>query len=119
MTSLKNGVSLKDLQPQMVLAALVVMDYFRSKGIPNMVITSCNDSTHMKGSLHYEGKAIDFRTHDITLSNRAAWLTGTFLKDIKDALGAEFDCIVEDISGPNEHLHIEYQPKPVGQKLPS
>ena len=110
MMSLKSGVSLKDLQPQIILAMMVVKETFNDKGIKNFTITSCNDSQHMMGSLHYKGLAFDTRTHDIILSNRGVWLT-QIGNDIKNALGGEFDVVLEDIGGPNEHLHVEYDPK--------
>jgi hypothetical protein len=118
MISLKAGVSLKDLQPQIVLAMLIVKDLLNDKGLRSFTVTSCNDSTHMKGSLHYKGLAFDTRTHDITLSNRGIWLE-QLKSDIKNALGDEFDVILEDLNGPNEHIHTEYDPKPVAEKLPS
>lgn len=110
MILLKSGVSLRNLQPQVILAMMVVRDYFTDKGIKNFTVTSCNDGTHMKGSLHYEGRAFDTRTHDISLTNRTAWLE-QMRNDIKNALGNEFDVILEDVGGANEHLHIEFDPK--------
>lgn len=112
MISLKAGVSLKDLQPQTVLAMMVVSQCLFDKGLKNFTVTSCNDSTHMAGSLHYKGFAFDTRTHDITLANRSIWLE-QLQKDVKNLLGSEFDVILEDLGGPNEHLHTEYDPKPL------
>jgi hypothetical protein len=117
MISLKAGVSLKDLQPQIVLAMLIVNELLVAKGI-KFIITSCNDSTHMKGSLHYKGLAFDTRTHDITLLNRGGYLT-SLRDEIKVVLGDEFDVILEDLQGPNEHMHVEFDPKPIAEKLPS
>jgi hypothetical protein len=110
MMSLKPGVSLKGLQPQAVVAMMVVKECLNDKGLRTFTITSCNDSTHMMNSLHYKGLAFDVRTHDTILSNRGVWLEQLKI-EIKNFLGAEFDVVLEDIGGPNEHLHFEYDPK--------
>ena len=110
MMSLKAGVSLKDLQPQTVVAMMVVKELLNDKGLRTFTITSCNDSTHMMNSLHYKGLAFDVRTHDIILSNRGVWLT-QLKTELKNLLSAEFDVVLEDAGGPNEHLHVEYDPK--------
>lgn len=117
MIGLKSGVSLKGLQAQTTLAIFAVHELFMSKGI-KFVVTSCNDGVHMLGSLHYKGFAFDIRTHDITLLNRGTYLTG-LTKEVKDMLGVEFDVLLEDLGGPNEHMHVEFDPKPIAEKLPS
>jgi hypothetical protein len=101
---LKPGVKLTDLVPQMVLAARIiegVYDNYRCE----CVITSGNDSKHGANSLHYKGRALDFRTKNYAGDKRA-------LRDeIKEALGDDFDVILEDLGGVNEHIHTEYEPK--------
>jgi len=64
-----------------------------------MTITSGNDGKHMKGSLHYQDKAIDIRTKDMKYKN-ANWLM------IRKQLGHKFDVILKET-----HIHIEYDPK--------
>ncbi len=71
------------------------------------VITSGNDSVHKVGSLHGRDKAIDFRTK--TLPERADKFK--FRDTLRAIIGPDFDVILEDIGGPNEHLHVEYDPK--------
>ena len=101
---LKAGVKLTDLAPQMVLAAVIVERIYDSYRC-DCVITSANDSKHGKDSLHYRGRALDFRTKNYTGDKQA-------LRDeIKEALGADFDVILEDLGGDNEHIHVEYDPK--------
>ena len=70
------------------------------------IITSANDSTHSKRSLHYRGLALDFRTHNVPRDK----VTGLVLA-VKNALGSEFDVLLEDFKLPNEHLHIEHDPR--------
>jgi len=86
----------------MVLAAMIVRDAFAPT---ECVITSANDSTHSTLSLHYKGMALDFRTHDYP-GNKQALLT-----KIKTNLGQDFDVVLEALGEPNEHLHLELDPK--------
>ena len=102
----KHGVKLADLKPQMALGAVVVRDVYAALD-PNCscTMTSANDSKHGDGSLHYYGKALDFRTHDF--SGDKARLRA----EVKDALGPDFDVVLEGVGTPNEHLHVEWDPK--------
>lgn len=101
---LKPGVKLTDLQPQLALAALIVDACYRERGLP-CVITSANDSTHSANSWHYKGRALDFRTHYEALNGQEMAL----LAEVKEALGAEFDVVMEGVGTPQEHLHIEWE----------
>lgn len=72
----------------------------------DLVITSGNDGTHMKGSLHYLDRALDLRTKNFPTRD----LKFQFLAALKLRLGKGYDVIIEDLGGPNEHLHAEYDP---------
>ena len=101
---LKPGVKLSGLSPQIVLAAIIVNSLYEEKDT-ECVLTSCNDGTHKSDSFHYRGEAIDVRTKNYFGDKNQ-------LRDeIKLRLGADFDVILEDSGGENEHLHIEYDPK--------
>lgn len=63
--SLKQGVKLKDLSPQMVLATMTIWQVY-SMHLVDCVITSANDSSHMSNSKHYVGEALDFRTNTLS-----------------------------------------------------
>ena len=91
------------LQPQIVLAAVIVNDIYAAHET-ECVVTSCNDSVHKDDSLHYEGNAIDVRTKNYTGDKTA------LRNEIAFALGDEFDVILESLGEANEHLHIEYDP---------
>jgi hypothetical protein len=113
--SIKRGVRLKGLVPQMVLAHYVVGECFARHGLPAF-ITSVNDGTHSATSLHHgkAGKytdglcrAIDYRTKYPELDGREE----TFRSEVKAALGDDFDVVIEDIGTENEHLHVEWDPK--------
>lgn len=66
-----------------------------------LVITSGCEGSHMKGSLHYIGEALDFRTRDLTFAEQVLWRDRCVQE-----LGPDYDVVLE-----KDHLHIEYQPK--------
>jgi hypothetical protein len=103
--SFKPGVRLDDLVPQAAAALPVVAFVYQHQGALSCVITSVNDGTHGPNSLHAKGRAFDVRTKDYVGDK-------VFLRDkVKAALGDNFDVVLEDEGGPNEHLHVEYDPK--------
>ena len=101
---LKTGVKLKDLSPQMVLGANII-DRVYMEHSHNPTVTSCNDGKHSETSLHYSGNALDWRTKDFYGDKQA------LVYAIKDALGSNFDVVLEALGTDNEHIHTEYQPK--------
>ena len=100
MISMKPGVDLSLLQPQMALAtgilAIVYENYFC-----NLIITSGCEGTHSEGSLHYVGKALDYRTRNIPPGQ-----LDFLVEEAKAALGPQFDVVEE-----SDHLHVEFDPK--------
>lgn len=71
----------------------------------DMLVTSGNDSTHMAGSKHYSDNALDFRTKQLTSGEKHELIAA-----LTHRLGNDYDLILEDEGGPNEHLHVEYDP---------
>lgn len=102
---LKYGVKLTDLSPQMVLAAMVVAAVCDQFNVP-CCITSANDSRHSDRSLHYKGKALDFRTKYPELDGKEE----IFKSAVASRLGIEFDVVLEGVGTDNEHLHVEFDP---------
>lgn len=102
---IKHTVSLRDLTPQMALAYTIVAHEFHIRALA-CVITSGNDSKHGITSLHYNGRALDFRTKHVSRE-----VLITLVSDIRVALGPEFDVVLEGLGTDNEHLHVEYDPK--------
>ena len=98
-------IGLQNLQPQLVLA-LIIVDQVMQKAGQEALITSLNDARHSKTSLHYAGAAVDLRSK---------WFQypGEVLVACKDALGnnPDFDMIWESQGQPNEHFHLEFQQK--------
>jgi hypothetical protein len=90
----------------MVLATLVIDGIYNDLGV-ECVITSANDSRHSTASWHYKGRALDFRTHYEKMNE----LEQTLRDRVKEALGQDFDVVMEAVGTPNEHLHVEYDPK--------
>jgi len=103
---LKLGVRLEKLQPQTVLAMLVVNDVCWRWGV-ECVLTSVNDSKHMAKSWHYEGRAFDVRTKYPELDGREQ----EFRDEVARDLGPNYDVTIEAIGTEDEHLHVEYDPK--------
>ena len=100
MTRLKKSVSVYGLKPEILFAAIVARDVFAAYGY-EFVITSGSDGKHGRGSLHYQGLAIDIRTRHVEENMHQALKT-----EIADRLTDEFDVVLEET-----HIHIEYQRK--------
>jgi hypothetical protein len=93
---------------QAIIAAAVV-NAANVLGFSNSVIitvTSGNDSKHKKGSKHYEDKALDVRTKNLTSDEKHALLNA-----VRERLGPDYDVILEFEGRANEHAHIEYDPR--------
>ncbi len=109
---LKTGVRLAGLRPQMLVAWMVAKEEFARYGV-EFIVTSVNDSNHGYGSLHFSGGAFDARTKHIdNTDGLSAYDVKHRIWDaIRKNLGVEFDVLLEFVGRPNEHIHIEYQPK--------
>ena len=69
----------------------------------DVTITSANDSTHMVGSKHYAGEAIDVRSKNFptTRSKRE------FVAAVLSRLGPGYEMFLEGEGTANEHFHLE------------
>lgn len=106
MLALKRDVRLVGLSTQILLAVIVADRVYSELGYET-VITSLNDGEHKKGSLHYKGNAVDIRTKHLP----DAHTKFNMASRISNALGPQYDVILEHLDHENEHLHIEYDPK--------
>jgi len=88
-----------------VISAAVINAANELKLDVDMLMTSGNDSKHMKNSKHYTGEAGDYRSHHLTVEECRA-----LLKIIRRRLGKNYQVILESPMKANEHIHIEYDP---------
>ncbi len=109
-STLKTGVDLRILAPQWGLAYPIIQQCFISRGY-SCVVTSGNDGEHTpksgKTSLHYLGRALDFRTKHLPMSHKLP-----LRLQVQAALGEQWDVVLEHVGMDNEHLHVEFDPKP-------
>lgn len=106
---LKLSVRADHLQPQLVLGLMVADSIFRRYEV-ELVITSLNDGVHGSKSKHYEGAGGDLRTKHIVGPERKTTIEN-ILADMRDALGPDFDIVLEHFGEENEHIHMEWDPK--------
>lgn len=109
---LKKGVQVRkgdiSVNIRVVDAMLQVAVLYERLGITGLraYITSILDGRHMKGSLHYDGKAFDIRTWNKEMNGQMTDKEKRVLaRMVQDLLGDDFDVVVE-----KTHIHIEYQP---------
>ncbi len=74
-----------------------VADHYAAVGL-DTYITSIRDSNHSKGSLHYDGNAVDIKRQGIAK------------KIVKQVLGVGFD-VVEYSKDNGDFFHLEHDPK--------
>ena len=110
--SVKPGANVTDISKKMAMPIASVALEARSLGLPGPVVTSGADGRHMEGSLHPDGKALDFRGRNITVSQGQAWASR-----VGGVLGRDYDVQFETSRDPSRnHLHVEYDPKPPRRK---
>ena len=102
MISVKPGVDLSLLQPQMALAAQVVAEIYRTYGC-ELVITGGCEPGHSPGGRHPIGLALDFRTRNVP-----AGFLGSLGDKVQEALGEQYDTVEKRIP---PHLHVEFDPR--------
>lgn len=95
----KEGVFLKGLQPEMLIAIDLCLLTFNEMAL-TMTLTSCRDGKHSDYSHHYKGLGIDIRVWDI--KNRI----DSVCERLRERLGPEYQVINEE-----DHIHVEYDPR--------
>src|SRR5258706_14177385 len=103
---LKHSVKFGNQLIAVAFAVTVLNDIFHQAGYA-CVITSCNDGTHSLNSLHYSDAAFDLRSTHISTDEEKQRI----LKQVKEALTADFDALLEATGTESEHLHLQYDPK--------
>lgn len=110
-----SSVRLHDIVPELVLGIVVFDQVLGMYGV-NTVLTSANDGNHSAKSLHYcrEGKHTDKKCRAVDIRSHYPELNGMeriVVTEVKSRLGPNFDIVLEDEGGPNEHFHMEWDPK--------
>lgn len=108
---IKPGANLGSMDSSMAPALTAAAASAHALGLPQRVVTSARDSQHKRGSLHPEGKGVDLRGNDISVSQGRQWA-----RDVHERLGSDYDVNFETFKDnpANNHLHIEHDPKPRG-----
>jgi len=99
---IKAGVDISRLKRK-IRKTLCIVDKIHQKHGIELVITSTYDGNHSACSYHYANDAYDIRWRPHYGKD--------IYKEIKKALGDDFDVVLE-----KDHIHIEYDPKPKCQK---
>jgi hypothetical protein len=102
---LKTGVDLRGMHPVWGIAFPIIQQVFLKYKYA-CIITSANDSKHGPNSWHYKGRALDLRMKHVENLDKAR-----LVHEVRDSLGLQFDVVFEAEGQPNEHLHIEFDPK--------
>lgn len=108
------SVSVMGFCPELVLGIMIVKShieaYEKQMGRPEMVITSGSESTAIHGasSMHYAGRACDIRSKNL---HPSGMVKQNLASMVNTALGPDFDFFLEAAGEPNEHFHLEWQPK--------
>ena len=98
---IKLGVVFKRITPEMIRVMEALTKIWEVNLLSEPTITSAADGKHMDTSLHFKDQALDIRINDIPTGQHAE-----ILKNLKDALGLDYDVVLE-----KDHFHIEFQPK--------
>ena len=98
---LKSGVQWTRMAPAMEHAWDVCERVTREVCDRDAIITSARDGRHSANSFHYEGRALDLRTRDLTVTKVAEYHGALVL-----ALGPDYDVVTE-----RDHIHLEFDPK--------
>jgi hypothetical protein len=95
--------------PQLIPLIVKLANVTRDLDLVDLVtITSGTDGKHKVKSKHYSAEAIDVRTKNFPSTKAKR----EFLALLQREFGRDYDIILEYLDKPNEHIHIEYDPKP-------
>ncbi len=107
--AIKPGARVESLRPEMTRIYGDVSDAWAAAGAPAPVITSGNDSRHMRGSRHYDDLAFDLRGNNID-----AETARRLRDDLGRRIGDDYQVFYETFprNPSNNHIHVEYDPRP-------
>ena len=106
MILIKAGVVFKRLKPE-IYGLFGLLDRLWAEYNVECVITAANDGKHKTGSLHYSDDALDVRSKNLPTEQAKQ----DILSRLQHELGGDYDVLFEFQGQPNEHFHIEFDPK--------
>lgn len=95
------------LRPELNVANLVLDGILRKHGDVSMFLTHAIDGVHSRASIHYTGGAEDL----VFTGAVEAKVKQEIHAELVSGVGQDFDVLFESAGTPNEHFHIEFQPK--------
>src|SRR3972149_2144787 len=108
MITFKHGVEFSKVHPALLRGLADLADLLPG----TVVVTSGTDGKHMAGSFHYEGRAVDVRSKHL-----APEKVEPVVRAFRATHDLEYDLLWEYVGTSNEHLHLEYDPKKIGNVL--
>lgn len=100
----KRGARLGSMDGALVPAMGVVADEARALGLPRPVVTSGNDSAqHVRGSAHYDDRALDFRGNNISNEQGEDWARRVQAR-LGPAYAVDFERFPDKPA--RDHLHV-------------
>ena len=98
----KSDVALSGISKEIVRIIPLVMDEYETLN-QDLMITSGLEGVHLAHSRHYDGDALDFKTHGVLRQDLVK-----IRNDLIFNLGSQYTVLIEDLGLPNEHMHIQY-----------
>jgi len=89
-----------------VLLAVILITSLESALGYEFTITSATDGKHSKGSRHYIGGAVDFRSKDIV----SLKIKKDIVNKVRARLTKDYFFALESLGKLNEHFHLEWDP---------
>ena len=92
MICIKEGVSIKGIQSEMIIGLMIIEQTYTFFNLDTVITSGTEgfegDGVHRPGSLHHKGLALDFRKRIVHEAYRAV-----FLETLQGRLGREFDVV--------------------------
>lgn len=96
---IKAGANIQNIDVRMRPVLIAAERIWKEHG-QELVVTCGLDGTHSAGSLHYYGRALDFRTHYFDI-----YVSQEIVNELRAALGSDYDVVLE-----SDHIHVEFDP---------
>jgi hypothetical protein len=114
MRAKNDSVDLDALRPEIDVLVPLIDACYAAFGVLT-ICTSTTRGSHMKGSLHYKGLAMDLRVKHLGDGNRQRSLHACLKRNIDQAYPGLYDVLLEFPGEERAHVHIECSPTLVAQ----